>query len=237
MDLQLFRTFLQQSFADQQLSRNEASVFKQMLQDANPSTDQLNLLRNEIFVCAQEALRHPQERLVLDWIASLTKILLQQAPTQTHDADEALFFPDSRSYARLLEVLQSARKSMDICVYTITDDRISRIIEQAHKNGVSVRIITDNDKATDLGSDVIDLNQSGIPVAVDQNSDHMHHKFAILDQHLLLNGSFNWTRSASTNNHENITLTRNPSMIRAFQQEFDQLWALYARPLTPSNNT
>ncbi|MCK6511061.1 phospholipase D-like domain-containing protein [Myxococcota bacterium] len=236
MDIQQFRTFLQQSFDDQQLSRNEATVFKQLLEDAQPSTEQLQLLRHEIFACAQQALRHPQERLALEWIASLTKILLQQSPTQTTDADEALFFPDARSYARLLEVLQSARKTLDVCVYTITDDRLSRILEKAHQNGLSVRILSDNDKAADLGSDVTNLNQTGIPTAVDQNSDHMHHKFAILDQSILLNGSFNWTRSASTNNHENLIITRNPSMIRAFQQEFDRLWALYARPTTSSRS-
>lgn len=236
MDIQQFRTFLQQSFDDQQLSRNEANAFKQLLQDAQPSTEQLQLLRHEIFACAQQTIRHPQDRLALEWIASLTKILLQQSPTQTTDADEALFFPDARSYARLLEVLQSARKTVDVCVYTITDDRLSHILEKAHQSGLSVRIISDNDKATDLGSDVIDLNQTGIPVAVDQSSDHMHHKFAILDQSLLLNGSFNWTRSASSNNHENLIITRNPSMIRAFQQEFDRLWALYARPTTSSRS-
>lgn len=230
MDIQLFREFLQKSFDDQQLSRNEASVFKQLLEEANPSQEQLNLLRHEIFQCAQEVIRQPQEREALGWISDLMKILLQQAPTKGHETDEALFFPDSRSYQRLLEVIQSARKSIDVCVYTITDDRISRLLLQAHDKGLAVRVISDDEKSMDLGSDIIRLNQAGIPVAVDNSSDHMHHKFAILDQTTLLNGSFNWTRSASSSNSENVVITTNPSLIHAFQQEFDRLWLLYRAP-------
>ncbi len=41
----------------------------------------------------------------------------------------------------------------------------------------------------------------------------MHHKFAVLDGTLLLNGSFNWTKNASQNNNENIMITNNPYVL------------------------
>ena len=52
----------------------------------------------------------------------------------------------------------------------------------------------------------------------------MHHKYAIFDGQLLLTGSYNWTRSASTVNQENIAITEDTRLIRQFQSEFDQLW-------------
>ena len=42
------------------------------------------------------------------------------------------------------------------------------------------------------GSDVLELRQCGIPARHDANTAHMHHKFAIVDNALLINGSFNW---------------------------------------------
>lgn len=43
---------------------------------------------------------------------------------------------------------------------------------------------------------------------------HMHHKFAIVDGRLLINGSFNWTRQAVLYNQENCIITDNPQLVR-----------------------
>jgi phosphatidylserine/phosphatidylglycerophosphate/cardiolipin synthase-like enzyme len=89
---------------------------------------------------------------------------------------------------------------------------------------VAVRIITDNDKAFDRGSDVERLARSGIDVCVDRTSHHMHHKFAIFDRKRLLTGSYNWTRSAASSNEENFIIVDNPRLRSSFQDEFDRLW-------------
>ena len=52
----------------------------------------------------------------------------------------------------------------------------------------------------------------------------MHHKFAIFDASLLLNGSYNWTRSAAENNEENFIITDQPVLISVFHQQFEKLW-------------
>jgi phosphatidylserine/phosphatidylglycerophosphate/cardiolipin synthase-like enzyme len=56
----------------------------------------------------------------------------------------------------------------------------------------------------------------------------MHHKFAIADGTRLLNGSFNWTRSASRVNEENVMVTSEAAAVAAFRTEFDRLWASLA---------
>ncbi len=40
-----------------------------------------------------------------------------------------------------------------------------------------------------------------------------HHKFAIVDGRLLLNGSFNWTRQAVTSNNENVTVLSDAQLV------------------------
>ena len=90
-----------------------------------------------------------------------------------------------------------ACRQADLCVFTLSDDRITAEVLAAHARGVAVRIVTDNDKEFDAGSDIAQLRQAGIPVAVDRTDAHMHHKFALFDGTWLLNGSYNWTRSAA----------------------------------------
>ena len=126
-------------------------------------------------------------------------------------------------------MMGEARNTADLCVFTITDDRISSSILAAHARGVRVRIITDNDKAHDLGSDIERLAAAGIAVRIDRTPFHMHHKFAIIDGRRLLNGSYNWTRGAARDNQENLIVCDDARLVAAFQQEFEQLWTRFAR--------
>ena len=89
---------------------------------------------------------------------------------------------------------------------------------------VRVRVVTDNDKSFDRGSDAARLRAAGIALATDQSDAHMHHKFAIVDESLLLTGSYNWTRSAYRENQENILVTEERTVVRSFQETFDALW-------------
>jgi len=55
---------------------------------------------------------------------------------------ESLFFPDHDhasvpTFERFLLYLHSATKSLDVCVFTITDDRISSVLLDSHRTGDS----------------------------------------------------------------------------------------------------
>ena len=99
------------------------------------------------------------------------------------------------------------------------------MIEETHRRGVKIRIISDNDKAHDEGSDIIDLARTGIAVKVDVTPYHMHHKYAIFDNKVLITGSYNWTRSAAEYNEENIIDSPDPKLIAPFAKHFAALWA------------
>jgi phosphatidylserine/phosphatidylglycerophosphate/cardiolipin synthase-like enzyme len=110
-------------------------------------------------------------------------------------------------------------------VFTIADDRITDAIIRANSRGVEVRVITDDEKSHDLGSDIDKLQMLGIPCKMDVgNAAHMHNKFALFDGQRLMNGSFNWTR-ASEQNEENLIVTADPISVKAFSERFELLWA------------
>jgi phosphatidylserine/phosphatidylglycerophosphate/cardiolipin synthase-like enzyme len=52
----------------------------------------------------------------------------------------------------------------------------------------------------------------------------MHHKFAIIDNRILLTGSYNWTFSANHRNDENLMVIDDPEIIEIFQNQFINLW-------------
>ena len=87
--------------------------------------------------------------------------------------------------------------------------------------------MTDDRKSADRGSDIEDFRNAGIQVGLDNSEKHMHHKFAIFDRTTLVTGSYNWTRSAATQNEENIVVTDDSNLVKAFLQEFEGLWLKY----------
>jgi len=101
-------------------------------------------------------------------------------------------------------------------------------IVRALARGVKVRVITDFQKSRDdVGIDVFFLQQKGAVVRFGGQRSYMHHKFAVIDNKSLLNGSFNWTASAIYQNQENVEMTTNSQVVASFRKHFDDLWSLF----------
>lgn len=220
-------THLHQTFEDQRLSRGERRSLQKLVE--NPPELRLRV-RRRAFAVAHTLVATAPASNVLDWLEEVIKALSEPSTTTTSDRQEALFAPHEDVASRIIHALANTRTRADLAVFTITDDRVSRAILEAHERGVAIRIVSDNDKSADLGSDIDDLAQRGVSVRIDRTPVHMHHKFAILDGQVLLNGSYNWTRSASRENHENLVISRDPDLITAFEREFEHCWNL-AEPL------
>lgn len=138
---------------------------------------------------------------------------------------QCLFFPSPGAHARLLRLLRRAVTSLDIAVFSITDNAIADAIAAAAGRGVAVRLISDDEQAKSRGSDILRLAASGIPTRLDASPTyHMHHKFAVVDGRLLATGSYNWTQQAHHGNAENVLVVRDPMAVREYQAAFDALW-------------
>jgi len=220
---------LSESLADHKLSRQEKSQFKTVTTGLN--AEQRRFMNNRAFDLVRAELRTAGSATPIELSFSLLRWLEQTQKALNGAVDCAdpnvHFSPGETCRRAILDAVLAARASIDICVFTISDDRISKAILKAHQRGVKVRIITDNDKSDDMGSDVDWLREQGVAVCMDSSPSHMHHKFALIDAKQLINGSFNWTRSATDRNQENIMLSYHPKAIDAFSTMFETLWRQY----------
>ncbi len=139
------------------------------------------------------------------------------------------FSPENEAFEALLKNLSSCEETLDICVFTLSDNRITEALLKLKDEGVKVRIITDNEKRHDKGSDIQFIISKGIAVKADLGEAHMHHKFAIIDNTVSVTGSYNWTRSADGVNYENILITDDSDVAVAYKREFDKLWKKFKR--------
>ncbi|XP_054287322.1 uncharacterized protein LOC129003110 [Macrosteles quadrilineatus] len=126
---------------------------------------------------------------------------------------------------RMIYYLEKTERTLDICLYLITLFDLSQIVVQAHKRGVKVRIITDEDMANGSGSQVHSFFENGIPVRFRRKcTTLMHHKFVIIDKRLLMTGSLNWTMQALCGNWDNLIITSQRQIVAAFISEYERLW-------------
>lgn len=227
MDFNRLDQQLRESLADLRLSTEERDELRQL--GAELSADQIRFMRNRAFALVRELVGDPANaEPALKWLEQVVKTLDACAtPVRVSEAS-AHFSPGESCRRKIRELCRQARKSVEVCIYTISDDQLSEEILACHQRGLAVRVISDNEKQHDLGSDIRWLRDKGVPLRIDSGPYHMHHKFALFDGRLLLNGSFNWTRSASTSNEENLLVTDHPQLVAAYGREFESLWVRYA---------
>lgn len=197
------------------------------------SRDRVRYLRNRAFDLVRERWAQPDPMqsdpaplTLLRWLEQVVKTLDASADPPPVQAD-AYFAPGEDCLRKLRELCLGAKRSIDVCVYTISDDRLYVALIDAHRRGLTVRILSDDEKIHDAGSDVLRLRDFGLDVRLDDTAFHMHHKFAIFDGARLASGSFNWTRNASSGNEENLVVTDDVRLVRSFGAHFERLWGKF----------
>jgi phosphatidylserine/phosphatidylglycerophosphate/cardiolipin synthase-like enzyme len=219
--------YLRVTIGDEVLSKSEKKSLKQLLIERPPLDDhQLNFLRSKIYELANEKVTPENYRFILEWVRNVNNALVSQADSGS--VSDAYFSPGETCRNVIINQLNNAIKQVQICVFTISDDSITKAIIGSHKRGTEIKIITDNDKSLDEGSDIRQISKEGIPVKMDRTSNHMHHKFMVVDGKAVITGSYNWTLSAARYNHENILLTREAGVVKSYLKEFEQLWRMMA---------
>ena len=182
----------------------------------------LQAIRHDVFESLENEL--PIGLQDLQWLERVVQLLEVPAPPKPAVKAAAWFGPEDPMVEQLEGWIDRVSKTLDVAVFTLTDDRLKAALIRAHKRGVRIRILTDNDKSRDMGSDVRSLLAAGLSVRMDRSRHHFHHKFALFDSQVLVNGSYNWTRGADRSNRENFMRTGDPVLVRAYIDAFEKMW-------------
>jgi mitochondrial cardiolipin hydrolase len=216
---------LTKTLQDRRLSGGEKTALTRFLEGLQSDEQKLGYCRHRAFELARAAVADPNSARVVEWLEDVVKLTVPRPRGEAKHLAEAVFGPGDACPSRIIHHLNRTRHKLDVCVFTLTDDRVSDAIIAAHRRKVAVRIVTDNEKAFDLGSDVPRFEAAGVPLKVDNTPYHMHHKFAVFDDEAVLTGSYNWTRSAADFNFENLLVTSEPSLVKAYLAEFERVWS------------
>lgn len=126
---------------------------------------------------------------------------------------------------QLQKILAFSKKKLKIAVSWFTNYALFKQVKEIAENGIKVQLITNND-LTNNGGYCLNFNElidAGVEISLIEYPHLLHHKFCIIDENVVVNGSYNWTRF-SLKNYENITIIHNDEdAIKAFTEEFENL--------------
>lgn len=133
------------------------------------------------------------------------------------------YFEDIELY--ITEELMKAHSSVKVAVAWFTNKRFLSILEFKQKNGVKVEIVINDDNTNHNSLDFKKLlNLGGEVLFTKSNKSLMHCKFCIIDDNVLITGSYNWTTKAEESNKEQITIScGDTEEIRKFNNEFYEI--------------
>jgi phosphatidylserine/phosphatidylglycerophosphate/cardiolipin synthase-like enzyme len=122
-----------------------------------------------------------------------------------------------------------------VAVYAFTNEELASALVQAKKRGVVVQVVLDREfDAANEKSQSKFIEGQKIPLrrlsglkskAYEKDAGLMHQKFAVIDRHMVLTGSYNWTHSADSFNDENLLLFRDAGpLAEEYRRAFFRLW-------------
>lgn len=148
---------------------------------------------------------------------------------------ELYFLPLQKEEAKraLVDSLLSAKKSIDVAMFSFTSKDLAKTLKKAAEKGIRVRVVFDRE--WNLKNDHSRLGYLAKYKNVEcyllegEASDNkkwtgkMHIKMAIVDDVDLVLGSANWSFSAFNKNHETLLILEDKKMISQAKTHFENL--------------
>ena len=136
-------------------------------------------------------------------------------PNETSKAAEVYFCPEDDCGKVIENRINNANSSVHCALYDIDLKNVINALAKKSKN-IDVKVVMDNSN-----------NQSqikGDAVELDDGNQLMHNKFCVIDNKIVITGSFNPTYNDNYKNNNNVAVIYSNALSGNYEDEFEELW-------------
>ena len=185
-----------------------------------------NLVRVRSKKIAENYLTEFNEMFEMDFFGA---DVLQNTPHPVLTVDgitvETYFSPDDGVGRRILELLKGAQRSIHFMAFSFTTNDFADVMIQKHRQGMTVMGVMDESQfKSNTGTNYPKFRDASMKVYLDGIPGHMHHKVMIIDEEIVIFGSYNFSISAEKRNDETVMIVFDPNFAAQFVSEF---WRVY----------
>ncbi len=146
---------------------------------------------------------------------------------------EVFFAPEDRPDRTVIDLIDAAKHRIRIAVFTFRDEDVVAALAAAAKRGVAVEVVTERKQADQTDADET-AAAAGVTVHIGRNDassySAMHHRYAVIDDEIVITGATNWTRTAFRHSNEDLLVIRDRGVARRFTDDFAGLRARSGGP-------
>ncbi len=146
------------------------------------------------------------KRIILSFIllTSLTLLFPSSFISAGPETFYVCFTPGENCTETIVKVLGQSRTSVLMQAYSFTSAPVAKALVEAHKRGVHVESILDRSNKRQKYSSADFISRAGIPTYIDSQHAIAHNKVMVIDEEIVITGSFNFTKAAEEKNAENL---------------------------------
>jgi phosphatidylserine/phosphatidylglycerophosphate/cardiolipin synthase-like enzyme len=193
--------------------------------DGGAYEDNNNLMRIHSTKMAENYLKEFEEMFTDD---KFGPDIVPETPNPTITIDgtriDVYFSPDDGALAALVPVLESAQESIYFLAYSFTSNQLGEIVRQRAEADVTVAGVMDDEQVrSNEGTEFDPFRQADLDVRLDGIDGLLHHKVFIVDEKIVVMGSYNFSQNAEERNDENLLIIYDPVIAEQFLLEFKRV--------------
>jgi len=208
------------------IDRSEVWMGSMNLTDSGAYDDNNEIMRIRSVKMAENYTKEFEEMFVDDAFGD-NMVPATPNPRVTIDGTQidVYFAPDDNVQANFLELVDNARDSIHFMTFSFTADPIGQAVRARALEEIIVSGVMDTEQVnSNIGTEFDPFKQAGLDVFRDRNEGQMHHKVMIIDESIVIFGSYNFTNSAETRNDENLLVIYNEEIAGKFMEQFERVY-------------
>ncbi|MFW9611183.1 MAG: phospholipase D family protein, partial [Fluviibacter sp.] len=146
-----------------------------------------------------------------------------EAPVDVPSTKIRVYFtPGHTVETAIADEIGTAKREIRVQAYSFTNPIIVQALADAKARGVNVIVVLDKSNRTQKYSAADFTSNAGIETLIDDKHAIAHNKVMIIDDQIVITGSYNFTRAAEKSNAENLVIIESGPIARKYLQNWQK---------------
>jgi len=140
---------------------------------------------------------------------------------------EIYFSPDTNFENKLISLVKNAKHSLYFLAFAFTNQKLADALVEAKARGVEVKGVFDKSQNKYQKYSQYDfMKKHSLNVKLDKNKFKLHSKVLIVDEKIVVTGSYNFTKTANSKNAENSIVIYSDAIAKKYVKNFEYIFKM-----------